>query len=126
MNEDPRIISELARANEIHEQYQTDMTSSIKKISGLEIQIRKEKLKKEFLQLAFVLSEAQVIIKMTKDDTTSDCSRKNLAHLAALSAIACFPLSAATNLFLPHRCWQPTKPTMPYRIGRTTALPPSR
>ena len=37
---------------------------------------------------------------MNKDKTTLDCSRKNLAHLAALSAIASFPLSAATNLFL--------------------------
>ena len=52
VNEDPRIITKLARANEIHEQYQADMTSSIKNISGLEILIRKEKLKKEFLQRA--------------------------------------------------------------------------
>ena len=37
---------------------------------------------------------------MTQDDTPSGCSRKNLAHLAALSAIASFPLLAATNLFL--------------------------
>merc|ERR1711983_262395 len=37
---------------------------------------------------------------MTKDDTELGSSRKNLAHLAALSAIASFPLSAATNLFL--------------------------
>ena len=84
VREDDRIVAALADSQAAHDMHQTAMAAHIKKVAGLELTIRKEKLGDLFLDLAFELAkQSYIFLKETKVLRTK-MERDQLAHLSVL------------------------------------------
>ena len=100
VNEDTKIIAVMKRGKDIHEKYKSDMAGICKEISGLEIEIRKEKLVETFATNARVFAQSHVLVKQTYDGPNgTKCDLAELADNAVLTAIKTFPEYAATSLY---------------------------
>ena len=100
MNKDSRILNELKRADTLHEKYKSEMTAIVKDISGLEITIRKEKLREQFFDAAKLFAQVHVLIKREMHgDGGSSLSVERLANFAAVQLLPALPIEAIEALY---------------------------
>ena len=100
MNKDSRILNELKRADTLHEKYKSEMTGIVKDISGLEITIRKEKLREQFFDAAKLFAQVQILIKREMyGDGGSALSVERLANFAAVQLLPALPIEAIEALY---------------------------